>query len=113
MMQTSLVIIYNWIRLINNLKRGMTFSNKCNLLNATENIIYTKVIFSNTSTSVYLVKDCFIEKNRDSTVGTATGYGLNDRGVGVRVLMGARIFTSLSSPDLLWGSFLGNKAAGA
>jgi hypothetical protein len=24
-------------------------------------------------------------KSRDSAVGTATGYGLNDRGVGVRV----------------------------
>jgi hypothetical protein len=27
-----------------------------------------------------------------SVVGTATGYGLGDRGIGVRVLVGSRIF---------------------
>ncbi|PNF37665.1 hypothetical protein B7P43_G11938, partial [Cryptotermes secundus] len=29
---------------------------------------------------------------RDSSVGTATGYGLDDRGVGVRVPVGSTIF---------------------
>jgi hypothetical protein len=29
--------------------------------------------------------------SRDSSVGTATGYGLDSRGFGVRVLLGARI----------------------
>jgi hypothetical protein len=33
-------------------------------------------------------------KCRDSAVGIATGYGLDDRGVRVRVPVGARIFTS-------------------
>jgi hypothetical protein len=40
---------------------------------------------------------------RDSAVGIATGYGLDDRGVGVRVPVGARIFTSPCRPDRLWG----------
>jgi hypothetical protein len=41
--------------------------------------------------------------------GIATGYGLDDQGVGVRVPVGARILSS-SCPDRLWGppSFLCN-----
>jgi hypothetical protein len=39
--------------------------------------------------------------NPDSTVGTSTAFGLDDRGVGVRVPVGARIFTSRHS-DRLW-----------
>jgi hypothetical protein len=42
-------------------------------------------------------------KIRDSAVGIATGYGQNDREVGVQVPVGSRIFTSPSRPDLLWG----------
>jgi hypothetical protein len=43
-------------------------------------------------------------KSRDSSVGTATGYGLDDRGVGVRVPVGTRIFSSTRRPDWFWGS---------
>jgi hypothetical protein len=32
-----------------------------------------------------------------------TGYGLDDRGVGVRVPVGARIVSSPQGPDRLWG----------
>jgi hypothetical protein len=42
-------------------------------------------------------------RSRDSIVGIATGYGLHDRGVGVRVPVGARIFSSPYLPDRLWG----------
>jgi hypothetical protein len=59
-----------------------------------------------------------------SSVGIATGYGLDDRGIGVRVLVESTTFTSSYSPDRLWGpssllshgygsSFRGDKAAGA
>jgi hypothetical protein len=39
---------------------------------------------------------------RDSAVGTVTGYGLDDRGVGVRVPVGSRIFSYPRRPDRLW-----------
>jgi hypothetical protein len=39
----------------------------------------------------------------DSVAGMATGYGLDDRGVGVRVPVGSRIFSSPRSPGQLWG----------
>jgi hypothetical protein len=43
------------------------------------------------------------ERSRDSAVGIATGYGLDDRGVGVRVPLGSRIFSAPCRPDRLWG----------
>jgi hypothetical protein len=39
---------------------------------------------------------------RDSVVGIATGYGLDDRGVRVRVPVGSRIFSCPRRPDQLW-----------
>jgi hypothetical protein len=49
-------------------------------------------------------------KSRDSSVGIATSYGLDDRGVGVRVPVGTRIFFFPRRPGRLWGppSFLYN-----
>jgi hypothetical protein len=40
-------------------------------------------------------------RSRDSSVGVATGYGLDDRGVGVRVPVGSRIFHSATSRPAL------------
>jgi hypothetical protein len=39
---------------------------------------------------------------RGSAVGIANGYGLDDRGAGVRVPVGSRMFTSPYHPDRLW-----------
>jgi hypothetical protein len=41
--------------------------------------------------------------SRDSTVGISTGYGMEDRGVGVRVHVGSRIFSSPHCADRFWG----------
>jgi hypothetical protein len=41
-------------------------------------------------------------ESRDSAVGIATGYGLDGRGVGVRVPVQSRIFCSPRCPDRLW-----------
>jgi hypothetical protein len=40
---------------------------------------------------------------RDNVVGAATGYSLDDRGVGVRVQVWSRIICSPRHPDRLWG----------
>jgi hypothetical protein len=62
-------------------------------------------------------------RSRDCVVGITTGYGLDDRGVGVRVLVGRRIFSSPRRSDRLWDPpnllsngypiYPGGKAAGA
>jgi hypothetical protein len=41
--------------------------------------------------------------SRNSSVSIATGYGLDDRGVGFRVPVGSRIFSSTRRPDRFWG----------
>jgi hypothetical protein len=41
--------------------------------------------------------------SRGSAVGVAIGYGLDDRGVGVRVPVESKIFFSPRRPDRLWG----------
>jgi hypothetical protein len=51
------------------------------------------------------------DESRDSTVCIATGYGLANQVIGVRVPVGARIFTSPYHQDLLCGP--GGNAAGA
>jgi hypothetical protein len=42
-------------------------------------------------------------RSPDSVVRIATGYGLEDQGIGVRVPVGSRIFSSSRRPDPLWG----------
>jgi hypothetical protein len=42
-------------------------------------------------------------RSRDSSVGIATGYGLDGRGVGVRVPVGSRNVSSPHRPDRFWG----------
>jgi hypothetical protein len=55
------------------------------------------------SESIWMVAYFTRIGSQDSIVGIATGYGLNDRGVGVRVPVGSRIFSSPSRPERLWG----------
>jgi hypothetical protein len=42
-------------------------------------------------------------RSRDNVIDIATGYGLDDRGAGVRVPVWSRIFSSPCRPDRLWG----------
>jgi hypothetical protein len=43
------------------------------------------------------------EESRDSSVGIATDYGLDDRLIGVRIVGGWEFFSSTPRPDRLWG----------
>lgn len=43
-----------------------------------------------------------ISNNRDSAASIVTGYGLGNQDIGDRVLVVARIFTSVYRPDGLW-----------
>jgi hypothetical protein len=72
---------------------------------------------------VYLLPcDSSMFKSRNSAVGIATGYGLDNRGVGIRVPVGLRIFTlhlvqtgsGVQPTSYLmgsWGSFPGGKSS--
>jgi hypothetical protein len=42
----------------------------------------------------------------DSAVGIATGFGLDDRVVGVRVPVGSRSFSFPRCPDWFWGQWV-------
>jgi hypothetical protein len=48
----------------------------------------------------------FMIESRDSVVSIATGYGLDDREVGVRVPVRSRIFSSQCRPDRLWSPLI-------
>lgn len=60
-------------------------------------VLFSSAICCTTSTA---------EIGRDSLVGIAAGYGLDDRRVGVRALIVYRNFTSPSIPDRPWGSIV-------
>jgi hypothetical protein len=59
-------------------------------------------------------KFIFMKWSRDSAVGIPTGYGLDNREVGVPVLVGSRIFSSPCRPDRFRGphSLLSNGYSG-
>jgi hypothetical protein len=56
--------------------------------------------FFNTKFNNILLYNIYLGMSRDSTVSITTGYGLDDRGVGVRVPIGSRIFFTSSRPAL-------------
>jgi hypothetical protein len=63
-------------------------------------LTHTVIVTLNCNYSVNLIN---FHRSRSSVVGIATGYGLDDRGVGVRVPVGSRIFSSPNRPDRLSG----------
>jgi hypothetical protein len=53
--------------------------------------------------SSYIFERLIIYESRNTSVGIVSGYELGEREVGVRVPVGARIFSSPCRPDRLWG----------
>jgi hypothetical protein len=66
------------------------------------NDVTASVIISVITPGFFFVGYTLFFVSRDSAVGIATSYWLDDRGVGVRVPRGSRIFTSPCRPDRLW-----------
>jgi hypothetical protein len=69
-----------------------------NLVSSIEDILKSLTALKYRVDFILLHKE--IKISRDSPVGIATGYGLDDRGVGVRVPVGSRIFSMSSRPAL-------------
>jgi hypothetical protein len=61
------------------------------------------------------ISNTTLGNSRNSSVGIATGYRLDGRGVGVRFPGEARFFSSPRRPDRLWGppSLLSNGYRGS
>jgi hypothetical protein len=64
--------------------------------------------FHSLLSSLWFVKFSFSEiypfiRSRNSTVGIATGYGLDDRTIWVRVPVASKICSSPLHPDRFWG----------
>jgi hypothetical protein len=73
--------------------------------------------------SVSIIFSNLLSLEPDSVVGITTDYGMDGEGVGVRVPVWSKIFSTPRLPDRLWGppnllpngyrgSFPGGKAAG-
>jgi hypothetical protein len=118
-----------WRRyMVNDIQSSSYDSSACRKANFVKNYAnYTSVLeaqnYIRTETCNIIVSISF-HVSRDSAVSIATGYGLVDWEVGVRVPVGSRIITSPCRPDRLWGPtnllyngyrelFPGGKAAGA
>jgi hypothetical protein len=61
------------------------------------------LLYLSSFTSFMLFDFRYAIRSAYRVVGIATGYGLDDRGVGVRVPVGSRIFSSPHRPHQLWG----------
>jgi hypothetical protein len=64
--------------------------------------IYLCLLFSHLIQKVFFISFTFL-MSRDSAVGIATAYGLNDQEVGIQIPEGPRIFSSPRRPDWHWG----------
>jgi hypothetical protein len=78
------------------------------LIRTTNSVIHlisllTKLPLSHYVRSLPNVRNGTCSRSRDSVVGIASTYGLDYRGVRVRVPVGSRIFSSPNRPDHLWG----------
>jgi hypothetical protein len=88
-----------------------TYSQQSGIKHANPNIrpLCAVALFERKFTYLFLyifLFTCMPSVSQYSSVGIATGDGLDDRGVGVRV-RGSKIFTPPCRPDRLWGSFSG------
>jgi hypothetical protein len=65
-----------------------------------KNLTVTSTMFPHCNIHKLILKS---HDRKESAVCIATGYGLDDRDVGVRIRVGSRILASPYRPDRLWG----------
>jgi hypothetical protein len=77
-----------------------------NILYVTVSFVIVSINRSHTilKTRLLFLQQVYLYRGRDSSVGIATGYRLDDRGVGVQVPVVSRIFSCPHRPDRLWGT---------
>jgi hypothetical protein len=113
----STLNVSNASRLVTSLRRSSPNTSVCQFLDVLRRntISYDETFFDfNLITSIDTINlflycsvsvfslHKFIVRSRDRAVGIATDYGVDGRGVGVPVPVGARIFSSPRRPDWLW-----------
>jgi hypothetical protein len=64
---------------------------------------FSLLLWTELQLSIHFIIILNLLKIRSSSVGIATGYGLDDLTIGVRVPVVSIIFTSPHGPDRLWG----------
>jgi hypothetical protein len=75
----------------------------------TNSPVQTRILVTGTRENIFAIRISNIKspplycRRRDSAVGIEAGYRLDNRGVGARVPVGSRIFSSPRHPDRLWG----------
>jgi hypothetical protein len=86
---------------INNRRQFSRCSSRGLILGPSE---YIRIFTISAARFSSILKYVFINftRSRDSVVGIATSYGLDGRGVGVRVPVGSKMFFSLNGADRLW-----------
>jgi hypothetical protein len=70
-----------------------------------EGLSLFNLVFKRKSSVIIILLSCLPQRceSRDSISGTSIDYGLDDRGVGVRVPVESRIVSSPRLADRLWG----------
>jgi hypothetical protein len=79
------------------------FNSKCSLqMNYYVGFEIVTAVAMQGSVFLDIVPHSPLKGSQDSVVTMATGCGLDDQGVGVRIPVGSRIFSTPSYPDWLW-----------
>jgi hypothetical protein len=61
--------------------------------------LFKKIYYMTSKFVIIILQIVYAPGSRDSSVGIETGYGLDDRGVGFRIPIGSKNFSSLGRPD--------------
>jgi hypothetical protein len=81
---------------------AMAVSSRSTIDRETHIHLFLVYAYKEKSNSIITFLEFAVTKSRDSVIGIAIGYGLDDWRVGVRVPVGSRMFSSPCRPHWLW-----------